>query len=151
MVIPQQETKPNKEIFLSCTFSTMFCSVLPIARMQTTTLIDSYSSSAAYIRQCIGLTLVQIIACRRFGAKPLSKSVLLYCPLDPKERNFIEIWIEIHILSFTNLHLKTSVKWWPFCPWGDEFTVSCHAKRGEIGHVHAFYAELQWCHWSGIK
>ena len=39
--------------------------------------------SAAYIRQRIRSALVQIIACRLFGAKPLSKPMLDYCQLDP--------------------------------------------------------------------
>ena len=44
-----------------------------------------YSSapSAAYMRQWIGSALVQLMACRRLGAKPLSKPVLGYCFLDP--------------------------------------------------------------------
>ena len=38
--------------------------------------------SAAYMRQWIGSVLVQIMACRLFGAKALSKPVLGYCQLD---------------------------------------------------------------------
>ena len=34
--------------------------------------------------QWIWSTLVQIMACRLFGAKPLSKPMILYCQLDPK-------------------------------------------------------------------
>ena len=41
------------------------------------------SPSAAYMRQRIGPALVQIMACRLFGAKPLSKPMLGYCQLDP--------------------------------------------------------------------
>ena len=39
--------------------------------------------SAAYMRQWIGSALVQIMACRLFGAKPLSKPRLDYIQLDP--------------------------------------------------------------------
>ena len=39
--------------------------------------------SAAYMRLGIGSALVQIMACRLFGAKPLSKPMLGYCQLDP--------------------------------------------------------------------
>ena len=48
-------------------------------------LAMSYPSppSAAYMRQWIGPALVQIMACRLFGAKPLSKPMLDYCQLDP--------------------------------------------------------------------
>ena len=38
----------------------------------------------AYMRQRIWSALVQIIACRLFGAKPLSKPMLGYCQLDPQ-------------------------------------------------------------------
>ena len=39
--------------------------------------------SAAFMRQCIGSALVQIKACRLFGAKPLSKPMLGNDQLDP--------------------------------------------------------------------
>ena len=45
--------------------------------------INSTSTSAAIIRQWIGSLLVQIMTCRLFGAKPLSKAMLGYCQLDP--------------------------------------------------------------------
>ena len=64
-------------------------------------------------------SLVQIMACRLFGAKPLSEptnwqlaGILLIGPL---KTNFSEMWIEIHF-SLTKMHLKiSSGKWWPFC------------------------------------
>ena len=40
-------------------------------------------SSAAYIRQWMGSALVQIMAWRLFGAKPLSQPILGYRQLDP--------------------------------------------------------------------
>ena len=36
--------------------------------------------------QWIGSTLVQIMACRLFGTKPLSKPMLGYCQFDPWEQ-----------------------------------------------------------------
>ena len=47
--------------------------------------------SAAYMRQWIGSTLVQIMACRLFGAKSLSEPVLGYCRLDPKEQTSVKL------------------------------------------------------------
>ena len=44
---------------------------------------NSSPLSAAYMRQWIGSALVQIMACRLFGAKPLSKPMLGYFYLDP--------------------------------------------------------------------
>ena len=48
---------------------------------------DSSPPSAAYMRQGIGSALVQIMACRQFGAKPLSKPLLDYYQLDPWEQS----------------------------------------------------------------
>ena len=39
--------------------------------------------SARYMHQWIGSALFKIMACRLFSAKPLSKSMLGYCQLDP--------------------------------------------------------------------
>ena len=62
------------------------------------------------------------MACRLFGAKPLSKPMQGYCELDPKEHismNFFKL--KLQTFSFTKLHLKiSSAKWWPFCPGADE-------------------------------
>ena len=46
-------------------------------------VVNSSPPSAAYMRQSIGSALVQIMACRLFGAKSLSKPMLGYCQMDP--------------------------------------------------------------------
>ena len=53
-------------------------------------LLDSYPPSAAYMRQWIWSALVRIIACRLFGAKPLSKPILGYCQLDSEEQTSVK-------------------------------------------------------------
>ena len=45
--------------------------------------VNSSPPSVAYMRQLIGPALVQIMASRLFGAKPLSKPMLEDCQLDP--------------------------------------------------------------------
>ena len=57
------------------------------------------------MRQWIRSALVQIMACRLLGAKPLYKPMLGYCQLDFKLN---EIAIKIQNLSFTKMHLKTT-------------------------------------------
>ena len=47
---------------------------------------NSSPPSAAYMGQLIGSVLVQIMACRLFGAKPLPAPMLVYCLLDPQEK-----------------------------------------------------------------
>ena len=44
--------------------------------------VNPAPTSAAYIRLWIGSALGQMMACRIFVTKPLSKPVLFYCQLD---------------------------------------------------------------------
>ena len=63
-------------------------------------LINSSPPSASYMRRWIRSALVQTMACRLFGAKPLSK---------------------IQNFPFTKMHLKiSSAQWRPCCPGGDK-------------------------------
>ena len=41
---------------------------------------------AAYMRQGTGSALVQVMACRLFGAEPLTEPMLVYCQLDSSEQ-----------------------------------------------------------------
>ena len=67
--------------------------------------------SDAYVRRQSVTLLVQIMACRLFGAKPLSEPMLEYC-----QQHACQILIEIHTFSFTKIHLKmSSGKWRPIC------------------------------------
>ena len=70
-----------------------------------------------HICQCNIPTLVQIMACRLFGAKPLSEAMLLYSPLAPKDHyNFSKNLSRTQKFSFKKMHLKTlSAKSWLFC------------------------------------
>ena len=52
--------------------------------------LNSSPPSAAYMSQWIGSALVKIMACRLFGAKPLSKPLLGYCQLDPEEQTSVK-------------------------------------------------------------
>ena len=60
---------------------------LPVAEQaRITPIFNSSPPSAAYMRQRIRSALVQIMACRLFGAKPLPEPVLAYCVLHPWEQ-----------------------------------------------------------------
>ena len=52
--------------------------------------VISSPPNAAYMRQWIMLPLVQIMACRLFGAKPLSKPMLSCCQLHPWEQTSVK-------------------------------------------------------------
>ena len=67
--------------------------------------------SAAYLRQWIESTLLQITACRLFGRQAISQPMLGYCiQRDLNKKTF----------SFIKMHLKMSGKWRPICPREDE-------------------------------
>ena len=48
------------------------------------------SPSAAYMLRWTRSALVQIMACRLIGAKPLPEPTLTYCQLDPKEQTSVK-------------------------------------------------------------
>ena len=56
--------------------------------------INSSPSSAIYMRQWMKSALVEIMGCRLFGAKPLSKPMLGYCP-NWTPTNFMQTFIKI--------------------------------------------------------
>ena len=72
--------------------------------------VNSHSPSAAYMRQWTRSALVQIMACRLFGAKPLFKPMLFFFSIGPFWTNWSEIWIEMQNFSFTKMHLKMHLK-----------------------------------------
>ena len=77
-------------------------------------------SSGACMRQWVGSALHQRMACRLFGAKPLSELNAGLMSIEPLRKNFNEILIKIQNLRFTKTCLKiSSAKWRPFC-WGRE-------------------------------
>ena len=72
-------------------------------------MINSSTNAAAYMRQGIVSALVQVMACRLYGAKPLPIAMLCYCELDPIGTNVGEIRIRIQSFSSTKIHLKIVV------------------------------------------
>ena len=60
---------------------------------------------------CTMPLLVQTMACRLFGAKPLSAPMLMYCQLDPRN-----ILITIETFSSKKMYSKMlPAEWQPFC------------------------------------
>ena len=79
--------------------------------------------SAAYMRQWIGSVLVQIMACRLFGAKPLPEPMLAYCSLGSWEQISMKFKSEFyHFPSRKCTWNCRLLKWRPFCPGGDELS-----------------------------
>ena len=82
------------EILRSCTKSLM-CSYKGINCFVVS--LTHFPQRRMDMRQWTGSALVQIMACRLFGAKPLSELIPVYCPLGTK---FNEIRIKIQKSSF---------------------------------------------------
>ena len=77
----------HRDVILMCKFDTVrslrFC-------CEWRSFFNLSPPSAGYMRQWIGSALVQIMACRLFGAKPWSKLILVYCQLDAKEQTSVK-------------------------------------------------------------
>ena len=116
---------------------------------QRVCLILSNSSplSAAYMRQWIRSALVQVMACRLFGAKPLSKPMLGYCQLDPEEQTPVKFQSTYKTFHLRKCIKRSSAKWRPSCPrrdalsrsrinMGSEFCHNCVCRC--LGHQQAY-------------
>ena len=79
-------------------------------------------------------SLVQIMASRLVGTKPLSEPNAGILLIGPLGTNFSEILITIHTFAFKKMHLKmSSEKWRPFClglntgfPWIVRSVITTH-------------------------
>ena len=88
--------------------------------------INSFPSSATYMRQRTGSGLVQLMSCRLIWT---NAGILLTGPL---ETNFSEVRIKKQNFSFMKIHLKmSSGNWRPFCPGGYELNPDQSGRFGE--------------------
>ena len=77
---------------------------------------------AAYMRQWTGRqALVQVMACRLFGAKSLPEPMLTYCQLDPQE----QISVKFHS-KYKIFHSRK-------CIWTYRLRDAGHFVQGEMG------------------
>ena len=65
-------------------------------------------------------SLVQIMACRLFGAKPLSETMLPYCQLDPKEHISVKFYLKFKSFDLRKCTWKchlwmAAILSWPQC------------------------------------
>ena len=81
--------------------------------------VNSSPPSAAYLHQRTGSALVQIMACRLFGAKPLPEPMLAYCQLNSWEHISMKFEPEFyHFHSRKCIWTCRLPKWQPFCQGG---------------------------------
>ena len=72
------EASDNKQILKYMTNS-----VSHVCGTDSWRYVNQSPSSAAEMRRRAGSALVQVMACRLFGAKPLPVAMLAYCQIDP--------------------------------------------------------------------
>ena len=86
--------------------------------------VNTSPDSVAHMRQWIGSALVQLMACRLFGAKPLPKPTLDYYQMDPQEQRCLYIFL-LHVtpahniqhtfpcgnILFCSISLETRIGW----------------------------------------
>ena len=70
--------------------------------------INSSPPSAAYMHRWTGSSLVQAMACRLFGTKPLPEPMLAYCQLDSQEQISVKFESE-----FYHFHSRKFI--WKYC------------------------------------
>ena len=96
--------------------------------------IDSSPPSSTYMRRWTGSALVQVMACRLFGTKPLPELMLFYYQLDSREQISVKFELEsYHFHSRKCIWNCRLPKWRPFCSGGDEliyiFTMKMPVQR----------------------
>ena len=106
---------------------------------------NSLRLSYIYMHQENIPTLLQIMACRLFGAKPLSEPMLLYCQLDPIS---VKFFLKVKKFSFTEIHLKmcvickmTAILSQPQCV-KTQTSLGLHVSLQLLDHQHASW----WIH-----
>ena len=74
--------------------------------------LNSSKPSAAYVRQWMASSLVLIMDCRLFGAKPLSEPMLVYCQKEPWEQTSVKFeskYTTIALQKMQNVVCKMTV------------------------------------------
>ena len=96
----------------------------------------------ALLRQRIGWALVQIMACRLIGAKPLSKPMLAYCQLDPKEQTSVKFQSKFNHFHSRKCVWKCRLRNGGHFVRGDELSLrrgSEHSSPMRLGNWKSFY------------
>ena len=73
--------------------------------------------------QSTELSLVQVMACRLFGAKPSPEPMQAYCQLDSWKHNSVKFESDFYLVCSRKCNCKRRLpKWRPFCTEWDELT-----------------------------
>ena len=89
-------TPPNEDLVTTIILGNIFVDLF-----MTEIQVNS-SPSAAHMRQWTESSLVQVMSCRLFGAKPSPGPMLTYCQLDSREQILMKFEPELIILIQEN-------------------------------------------------
>ena len=79
-------------------------------------MVNSLRPSDAYMHHQTQPSLLQIMVCRLFSAKPIFEPMFTYCQWDPKEQNSVKLWSKFeHFLSRKYVWKCCLQIWRPFC------------------------------------
>ena len=115
-------------------------------------MLNSSPPSATYMRQWTGSSLIQVMACRLFGAKPLPEPMLAYCQLDSWEHISVEFESEFCYFHSRKCIWKCRLpNWRPFCPGGTSVhgwlkIMRLHAQHRDCDNSNALTVELAQFH-----
>ena len=98
-----------------------------------------------YMRRWSGSALVQVMAWRLFGTKPLPEPTLIV-NWTFRDKYFSEIWVEIQKFSFMKMHLQMSfAKMAAILSGGDELI---YAVQYQIYSYNCWCSNFRlWCYW----
>ena len=89
------------------------------------TAVNTSPLNVAYMRLWTGSSLIQVMAWRRRGAKPLLEPMLIYCQSDSWEQVSVKFELEFYHFHTRKCIWKCRLpKWRPFYPGRDEITVA---------------------------
>ena len=87
--------------------------------------INSFLPGDAWMRQWTGSSLVHIMPCHLFCAKPLPEPILAYCQLKSWEQISMKLELEFyHFHSWKYIWKGRLPNWRTFCPGGDDLRLS---------------------------
>ena len=91
------------------------------------------------MRQWTGSALLQIMACRLFGTKPLPDPMMAYSQLDSWEQISVKFESEFyHFHSIKCIWKCCLPNWRPFCPGGDELMFQQHQVNNEQNNMDIY-------------
>ena len=133
------------KIFLS-TKCAWVCCLQNYSHFVQAQCVNSLGPGDAYMRHWTGSSLVQVMACRLFGAKQLPEPMLANFQVYTLKQTSLKL--QWKTFSLTKMHSKmSSAKWQPFC-FSLNVLIFSVWWPGTVGKIdkwpYAYYAAVEW-------